>query len=66
MGVEVQSFTALKKTLCLILLLFVVSNVLIELMAALGFIWSSELLEDKNVVQYLLTASVMYLMFCAE
>lgn len=65
MGVEVQSFTALKKNLCLILL-FVVSNVLIELMAALGFIWSSKLIEDKNVVQYLLTASVMYLMFCTE
>lgn len=36
MGVTVQSFTALKNP-HLILLLFVVSNILIELMAALSF-----------------------------
>lgn len=66
MGVDVQSFTAFKTTLGLILMMFVISDVLIELMVALGFSWSSKRLEDKNVVRYLLTASVMYLMFCAE
>lgn len=41
-----------------ILFLLVVSCVLIELMASLDFFCSLELLEDKNTVQYLWTASV--------